>query len=95
MDLYICDFTKNTECSERGSKCAFFGGNCSCTSKEECAMNEKDIKNLSAEDFMSMHRAIPEQGRKSMLAKDWYWVKLMDSIKETGWGDADEKERSS
>ena len=95
MDLYICDFMKNTECSERGSKCAVFGGNCSCTSKEECAMDEKDIKNLSAEDFMRVHRAIPLQYRAFMDAVDWYWIKFMDSLKETGWGDADEKERSS
>ena len=26
MDLYICDFMKNTDCEYRGSKCAIFGG---------------------------------------------------------------------
>lgn len=92
MDLYICDFMKNTDCEHRGSKCAIFGGDCSCTSKEECGMEDEDIKGLSAEDFMRVHRAIPMQYRAFMVAKDWYWIKYMDSLKIVGWGDVNEKE---
>ena len=55
-------------------------------------MDEKDIKNLSAEDFMKVHRAIPAQYRVFMDAVDWSWIKFMDSLKETGWGDADDKD---
>ena len=94
MDLYICDFMKNTDCSERGSECAFFGGTCSCTTKKECEMSEKDIKGLSAADFKKMHDAVPEDLKKVMLAKNWYWAKVLTSLREVGWGDADEKESS-
>ena len=95
MDLYICDFMKNTDCEYRGSNCAIFGGNCSCTRKEECGMEDEDIKGLSAEDFMRIHSNIPEQYRTFWVAKDWYWIKYMDSLKKVGWGDANEKEQSS
>ena len=58
-------------------------------------MEDKDIKELSAEDFLKIHRAIPMQYTAFMVAKDWYRIKYMDSLKTVGWGDANEKEQSS
>lgn len=81
MELYICDFMKNRDCKNKS--CAFFGGECACTTKEEYQMDEKDIKELPPGDFMKMHRALPIQLKEVFLAKDWYWVKFVDSLKET------------
>ena len=89
------NFMKNTDCEHRGSKCAIFGGNCSCTSKEECGMEDKDIKELSAADFLRVHSAIPMQYSTFLVAKDWYRIQYMDSLKKVGWGDANEKEQNS
>ena len=83
MQLYICDFMKNKNCTH--GSCAVFGtGECAATKNKECAMDREHIEKLPNEDFMKIFFVLPPDLKAEMMREDWFYDKYIVACKSTG-----------